>query len=263
MPAHTVITRRRLARSVPLIALPARSRAAAEPLVAAASDLKFALEAIAARHATQGGAPVRLVFGSSGQLATQIAQGAPFEVFLSADEAFIQRLVAIGRARDEGRLYALGRIALFAASRSSLAVDPALDGLAAAVAAGAIRRFAVANPEHAPYGRAAIEALQRRGLLDRLRPALVFGENVSQAAQFAASGSAEGGIIALSLASAPNLAGAGRFAVIDASWHAPLRQRMAVIAGASAAAIAFHDFIAGREGREILVGFGFAPPPES
>lgn len=259
-------TRRRVLRlGIGALAAPGLARAQAEagPLVAAASDLKFALEEIAALHGAKGGGRVRLVFGSSGQLATQIAQGAPFELFLSADEAFVDRLVASSHVRDRGALYALGRIVLFAAHRSPVAVDPAMDGLAAALDAGRVRRFAIANPEHAPYGRAAREALERRGLWSRLQPHLVFGENVSQAAQFATGGGAEAGIVALSLVTAPALAGAGRSATLPEDWHGPLRQRMALTRRASPAAEAFYARIAGREAREILVRFGFLPPPEA
>jgi len=239
------------------------AHAAAAPIIAAASDLKFALEEIARIYAQRGGGELRLVFGSSGQLATQIAQGAPFELFLSADESMIMRLVTLGRMRDPGQLYALGRIVLFAPAQSTLVIDPALDGLAAALDAGTITRFAIANPEHAPYGAAAEQALRHRGLWARIAPKLVLGENVSQAAQFAASGSTQGGIIALSLAIAPSIARLGRFAPIDAAWHAPLRQRMALVTGASPEAAAFYAFLASSEVRAILAQFGFTSPPSS
>ena len=254
----------RLARRAVLLGptiLAIGATAAAAPIVAAASDLKFALEEIARLYAKRGGGELRLVFGSSGQLATQIAQGAPFELFLSADESMITRLLAQGRVRDSGQLYAIGRIVLFAPAHSAMTVDPALDGLAAALDAGTIRRFAIANPEHAPYGRAAEQALRHRGLWSRLEPKLVLGENVSQAAQFAASGSTQGGIIALSIAGAPSFAGLGRSATIAAAWHAPLQQRMALVTGASPAAAAFYAFLAGSEARAVFDQFGFTLPP--
>jgi molybdate transport system substrate-binding protein len=231
------------------------------PLIGAAADLKFALEALAEDFAAAGGGPVRLVFGSSGNLTNQIAQGAPFEIFLSADEALVQRLERLGRTRDGGHLYAVGRICVFAPHGSVLAVDPRLDGVAAALTAHAIRRFAIANPEHAPYGRAAQQALQRRGLWDAIRPLLVLGENVAQAAQFAAAGGTQGGIIAVSLSLAPAIARLGRFATIDAAWHEPLRQRMALIKGAGPTAERFYGFLRSGEARATLSRFGFELPP--
>lgn len=230
------------------------------PLVAAASDLKFALEAVAEASAARGGGTLRLVFGSSGNLTTQIAQGAPFEIFLSADEALIARLHGLGRTRDPGHLYAIGRLCIFAPHGSPLTVDPQLNGLAAALNAGTIRRFAIANPEHAPYGRAAQQALMRKGVWEALRPLLVLGENVTQAAQFAAAGGTQGGIIALSLSVAPSIARLGRSATLEAQSHEPLRQRMALIEGAGPEAERFYAFLRSPEARAILARFGFELP---
>ncbi len=133
-------------------------------------------------------------------------------------------------------------------------------GLRAALADGRIGKFAIANPEHAPYGRRAKEALTHAGLWDGLEGKLVLGENVSQAAQFATSGSAQGGIIAHSLALAPNVSKLGTFALIPQSWHRPLRQRMALLKGADHTARRFYDFVRGPRGRAILGRFGFVPP---
>jgi molybdate transport system substrate-binding protein len=134
------------------------------PAVAAAADLKFALEEMAAQFRSATGRDVKLVFGSSGNFYRQILQGAPLQLFLSADESLVFKLAEAGRAEDRGRLYATGRIVLFAPHGSALKVDTQLAGLKAAVASGAIRRFAIANPEHAPYGRAAEQALRKQGL---------------------------------------------------------------------------------------------------
>ena len=171
---------------------PALPLAAAEvPAIAAAADLKFALAEVAARFSAETGQKVRISFGSSGTFMTQIEQGAPFEIFLSADENFVFRLANRGLTEDRGRLYAVGQIVLFAPLGSSLAVDAELRGLKSALAAGSLRRFAIANPEHAPYGRAARAALQSAGLWAEVAPCLVFGENAAHAMQFAASGSAD------------------------------------------------------------------------
>ena len=184
------------------------------PRIAAASDLKFALDEIVAGFKRDTGLDITPVYGSSGNFRQQIAQGAPFEMFMSADEAFVFNLADEGRTVDRGELYAIGRIVLFAPHGSPLKPDTNFADLKAALADGRIARFAIANPEHAPYGRAAEQALAHQGLWDAMRTHLVLGENVSQAAQFATSGSAQGGIFALSLALAPQVAKLGTY-VID------------------------------------------------
>jgi molybdate transport system substrate-binding protein len=245
--------------------LAARAHAQDVPGIAAASDLQFALEEIATLFRQDTGKNVRLAFGSSGNFRRQIAEGAPFELFLSADEAYVRALAKEGRTRDEGVVYAVGRIALIAATTSRLRVDPELDGLRKAIAAGEIARFAIANPEHAPYGRAAREALQHAGLWDAIQPKLVLGENVAQAAQFAATASVQGGIVSYSQARARPLASRTRHALIPEEWHQPLRQRMVLLAHAGATATAFYEFMQGPRARGVLARHGFAvpiaPPP--
>ena len=199
------------------------------PLVAAASDLKFALDAVSAQFTRDGGERVEIVFGSSGNLTRQMMDGAPFELFLSADEGFVERLAGAGLTRDGGVLYGIGRLALFAPHGSPLKVDERLDGLRALAARGGVTRLAIANPDHAPYGRAAAAALQAAGLWEAVRPALVFGENIAQAAQFATTGNAVGGLLAYSLVLAPPLRDAGTYAVLPEALHPPLRQRMVLL----------------------------------
>jgi len=259
--AHAALARRLCAALVVVVAATAGcGPRSAVPRVAAASDLQFALADVAARFATDTGEQVDLVFGSSGTLARQIEDGAPFDLFLSADEAFVSRLQTAGRARDAGTLYAVGRIVLFAPAGSPLVPDDGLAGLARLVARGAVPRFAIANPAHAPYGRAAQQALQTHGLWDPLQPALVFGENVSQAAQFAMTGHAVGGIIAYSLARAPALRGKGTHALIPADAHDPLRQRMVLLAKAGPAAERFYAYLQTADARHILTQYGFVRP---
>ncbi len=241
---------------------PAAARAAA-PVVAAASDLKFALEEIAANFKKDTGQAIKLSFGSSGTFATQIRNGAPFALFLSADEDYIGALHKDGYTRDAGVLYAIGRIVLMAPTGSALPVDGELKGLAAELHAGRIRRFAIANPEHAPYGRRAEEVLRRAGLWADIEPRLVLGENVSQAAQFAVSGSAQGGIIALSLAASPQMKALGRYALIPEQWHAPLRQRMVLLKQADATAEAFYRYLQEPAARRVMRAYGFALPGEA
>jgi molybdate transport system substrate-binding protein len=232
------------------------------PTLAAASDLQFALPEVARRFQAETGSGVKLSFGSSGNLYQQIARGAPFELFMSADEGFVFKLAAAGRTEDRGVLYAVGRIVLIAPHGSSLEIDAGMLGLAQAIKENRIRRFAIANPEHAPYGRAAEQALRKLGLWEGLKPRLVFGENVSQAAQFATGGSAEGGIIAYSLALAPAVSKLGRHVLLPEDLHEPLRQRMVLVKGASPTARRLYDYMQGPAARELLRRYGFGLPGE-
>jgi molybdate transport system substrate-binding protein len=243
-----------------LAALSCFAQAADIPAIAAASDLKFAMEEIAAGFRTSLKRDVRLVFGSSGNLYRQILQGAPFELFMSADEEFVLKLAGAGRTEDRGTLYAVGRIVLFAPHGSPVKVDAKMEGVRATLEAGHIRRFAIANPEHAPYGRAARQALEKLGLWEPLRARLVMGENVSQAAQFATGGSAEAGIFAYSLACAPGVSKLGSYVLLPQELHQPLRQRMVLIRGAGETARALYRYLQEKPAREIFVRYGFELP---
>jgi molybdate transport system substrate-binding protein len=233
------------------------------PAVAAASDLQFALPEIAADFEKATGRKVRLAFGSSGNFRRQIGEGAPFEVFLSADESFVQALAAEGRTVDAGTLYAIGRLVVFAPAGSTLVPDAALADLKAALADGRVKKLAIANPEHAPYGRAAREALQKTGLWDAAQTKLVLGENVSQAAQFAVGGAAQGGIFAYSLALAPAIADRGRYVLLPAELHAPLAQRMVLLKRAGDDARAFYAWLQSPAARTVFRRHGFALPGEA
>ena len=228
------------------------------PTIAAASDLKFALEEVAARFERDTGHKLRLVFGSSGNFYSQILQGAPFQMFMSADEDLVFKLADAGKTLDRGRLYGLGRIGIMVPNGGLMKADTELKDLAAALKDGRLQKFAIANPDHAPYGARAREALQHAGLWGAIEPRLVLGENISQTAQFATSGSTQGGIIALSLASAPSVAKLGSFALIPAHWHQPLRQRMVLLKDAPAPLRAFYDYLSAPTAQEIMVRYGFA-----
>jgi molybdate transport system substrate-binding protein len=232
------------------------------PLVAAASDLKFALDEVVAAFGRETGIAVRVTYGSSGNLARQIAQGAPYGLFLSADESFVHDLSDRGLTRDRGALYAIGRIALFAPNDSPLVPDSSLANLARRLRDGSSGLIAIANPEHAPYGRAAEDALRKLGLWESILPRLVLGENVAQAAQFAASGNADGGIIAYSLALAPPLRERGRYALLPEQLHAPLRQRMVLTSRASPGALRLYEYLQAPAARAILERHGFVLPTE-
>lgn len=234
------------------------------PPIAAAADLKFALPEVAERFKQESGRSVKLSFGSSGNFTHQIEQGAPFELFLSADENFVFQLAEKGFIQDRGMLYAIGRVVLFAPHGSALKVDTELKDLKAALSEGRIKHFAIANPDHAPYGRAARAVLHHVGLWPAIEPRLVLGENASQAMQFAASGASQGGIVPLSLSRAEEIAKLGRFALIPAAWHAeePLRQRMVLTKSAGDTARAFYDYIQKPASRAILIRYGFVLPGE-
>lgn len=235
--------------------------ASTAPAVAAASDLQFALPELAEAFRAQGGGALKLVFGSSGAFTTQIEQGAPFELFLSADQAYVRRLAGQGLTRDDGVRYAQGRIALFAPQGSALKVDGQLQDLRAALADGRLRRFAIANPEHAPYGRAARQVLIHAGLWDAVAPRLVLGENAAQAAQFASRSAAQGGLIPHALALAPALAARGTSALVPAAWHQPLNQQMVLLKHAGPTAGAFYAWLQSPAAKAIMTRYGFSTAP--
>lgn len=221
--------------------------------VAAASDLQTALpEVVAAFERGHPDIKVSLTFGSSGLLTTQILNGAPFDVFLSADQDYPGRIMAAGQAREGSAfVYGRGRLALWARRGSGIPVT--VLGWKALEHPG-VHRIALANPRHAPYGRAAEEALRAAGLLERLRPRLVLGENVAQAAQFAQTGHADVAILALSLASSAALRGQGEFWVVPPGFHGPLDQAGLVLTRAvhQGDAEAFRAFLLAPEGQALL-----------
>ncbi len=232
------------------------------PLIAAAADLNFALTEINTRFRAETGHEITPVFGSSGNFYRQILQGAPFQLFLSADEELVFKLAEADKTLDRGRLYAIGRLVLLLPSDSPLKLDGQLQDLVAAVGDGRLTKFAIANPAHAPYGQRAQEVLQRVGLWSKIQPQLVLGENAAQAAQFAISGSTQGGLVAYSLALTPALAKLGHSVLIPQQWHTPLKQRMVLLAGADDTAHAFYAYLQTPTARKILQRNGFTIPNE-
>ena len=230
------------------------------PTIAAAANLNFALTEISEQFARQRGTRVEVVFGASGTLTRQIRDGAPFELFLAADEAFPNQLVAAGLTRNAGVVYAVGRLALFAPRGSPLTVDERLEGLARLAKSGGVTHFAIANPDVAPYGKAAEAVLRKHGLWEMLRPQLVLGDTIAQAAQFATTGNAVGGLIANSLVLAPGFADRGSYAVIPETDHPPLRQRMVLLKNASPVAAQFYDYLQSEGARAILRKHGYGVP---
>ncbi len=256
--------RRALARGLVLFLVAGMSpepvAAADVPAIAAASDLRFALAEITDAFRRETGLSVRVALGASGTFTQQIENGAPFELFLSADEAYIERLAANGFARDAGVVYAVGRIVLFVPKGSPLKPDATLADLKAALADGRLKRFAIANPDHAPYGRAAREVLQHAGLWERIAARLVLGENAAQAMQFAASGATEAAIVPHALAQAPEVAAQGTSVLLPVTGYRPLRQRMVLIKGAGSTAQALYRFVQQPPARALLAKHGFELP---
>ena len=227
--------------------------------VAAAADLKFAMAELVEEFEEKSGMKVEVTYGSSGNFSSQIQNGAPFDVFFSADLEYPRRLAAEGAAElDSLYQYAVGRIVIWTSLDAK--IDAQRDGWKALLDAR-VQRIAIANPEHAPYGKAAVAALQKSGIYGQVKAKLVYGENISQAAQFVQSGSAQAGIIALSLAASPAMKD-GKYWVIPAEMHAPIEQTAVVLRGArnKNGAVAFLEFVKSAAGREILARFGFRPP---
>jgi molybdate transport system substrate-binding protein len=242
------------------VAWPAPSPAQKPPTIAAAANLNFALNEMADAFARARGTRVELVFGASGTLTRQIRDGAPFELFLAADEEFPNQLTAAGLTRDAGAVYAVGRLVVFAPRGSPLTVDERLEGLARLAKAGGVSRFAIANPEVAPYGKAAEAVLRKRGIWDAIRPRLVLGDTIAQAGQFATTGNAVGGLIAYSLVLAPDFGDRGTYAVIPDADYPPLRQRMVLLKRASPTATRFYEYVLSDAARAIFRKHGYAVP---
>lgn len=232
---------------------------AEEISVAAASDLTFAFPEVAALFQKQTGNSVKLSFGSSGNFFSQIQNGAPFDLFFSADIGYPQKLEAQGLT-EPGTLYkyALGKIVVWAPKESSLDLDHGLEALLDP----RVRKVAIANPEHAPYGRAAVAAMQHDGVYDKVKPKLVFGENISQTAQFIESGNADVGIIALSLALAPAMQDKGRFSAIPELSYPPLEQAGVILKSSTKKRVAreFLEFLKKPEVVNLMKRYGFVVP---
>lgn len=231
-----------------------------ELTIAAASDLNFAFKDIVADFEKATGTHVHLSLGSSGNFFSQIQHGAPYDLYFSADVRYPQKLEQTGHAVP-GSLYtyAVGRIVIWTPKSSPVVVDKL--GMEALLDPS-IKKIAIANPKHAPYGRAAIASMDYFKIHDRVKDKLVLGENIAQAAQFVESGAADIGIVALSLALAPPMKEAGQYWEIPAAAHPMLEQGAVIVAGARnlQAAKVFLEFLKGSEGRRIMARYGFVSP---
>lgn len=233
--------------------------AAGEALVAAASDLRLAMPELVAAYARSSGQRVEVSYGSSGQFFHQILQGGPYEVFFSADEDYALRLHREGKTVDAGALYAIGTLSLVTHRSFPVRAESAWRSVTAAIRGGRLARFALANPEDAPYGRAAKAVLEDRALWDLLEGKRAIGDNVAQAAQFVIQGGALAGLVATPLAKAQ--AGSfGGVVPVPVGPYSPLRQRVVVLRSAGPAAHAFVAFVLGPQGRAILSRHGYGLP---
>jgi molybdate transport system substrate-binding protein len=234
-----------------------------EVRVAAAADLKFALDEVAGAFERQSpGIKVTPTYGSSGNFFAQLSNEAPFDLFLSADIDYPRKLVEQGKAaRGSEFVYAVGHLVVWVPTGSK--ADVAKLGLRALLDPS-VKKVAIANPQHAPYGRAAEAALKKLGVYDHVKDRLVLGDNVAQAAQFVESGAADAGVIALSLARAPTMRDRGRYAEVPLDAYPRLEQGGIILRWAKdrEAAQALRDFLTGPEGRAVLDRYGFLLPGE-
>jgi molybdate transport system substrate-binding protein len=236
---------------------PALGRAApSQPItIAAAADLHEAMDQVAAAYRRDHpAATITVVYGSSGVLTTQIEQGAPFDLFFSADSDYPRQLIAHGDAVGQARAYAVGHLVLWSASLDMRGV------VIADLAQPRFGRIAIANPEHAPYGKRAVQALRGAGVWDAIQPRIIYGENIAQAAQFASSGAAQVGVLALSLALRPEMKGS--YAPVPDSAFDPLVQSFVLTKRGAGSDLAqdFARYVQSPPARAILARFGFSPP---
>ena len=235
------------------------SGSAQELKVAAASDLTAALAKLSSAFEKESGIRLNISLGSSGNFFAQIENGAPFDVFLSADVSFSRRLIDAGFAEQGSlTLYGVGRIVLW-----TMKPDFEVSRGLAVLADAGVRKVAIANPDHAPYGRAAKAALEHEKLWETLQPKLVLGENIAQTLEFVQTGNADAGVVALSLVLAPKLAGKGLYYEIPEAFHPPLEQSAVITkhGAENAGAKAFLQFLGSPEARPILERYGFRVPP--
>jgi molybdate transport system substrate-binding protein len=250
------IKSRKVAAIVLLAIAGTRAVETQEVRVAAAADLKFAMTDLTGQFEKQTGTKVDVTYGSSGNFFAQLQNGAPFDLFFSADIGYPRKLEAAGLA-EPGTLYeyAVGQIVIWTPADAK--VDVAKLGWNALLDPS-LQRIAIANPEHAPYGRAAVAAMKKAGIYDQVKPKLVYGENISQAAQFVQSGNAQAGIVAMSLAVSPAMKDGKRWE-IPAEMHPAIEQAVIVMKDAKNKdqAKAFLEFVKSREARTTLAKYGF------
>ena len=235
---------------------------AGEITIAAASDLTFAFKDLTAQFQQQTGNSVKLSYGSSGNFFSQIQSGAPYDLFFSADVDYPKKLEAAGLT-EAGTLYeyATGKLALWVPTASALDLKRGL----AVLTDTSIRKIAIANPQHAPYGRAAVAAMQHGGIYEQVKTKLVLGENISQAAQFVESGNADIGVLALSLAVAPAMKEKGRYVEVPAEDYPAIIQAAVILKSShdKETAQAFLKFIKAPASLALMSQYGFTVPNQA
>jgi molybdate transport system substrate-binding protein len=228
--------------------------------IAVASNLKPAFEEIF-KGFQQGypqGKNMRVVYGSSGNLASQMKHGAPYELFISADEAYPLRLVEAGLTRDRGVVYAAGHLALITNSSTGLSLSSDAESIRSLLRDA--KKIAIANPELAPYGRASVQYLQAIGLWSEVQSRVIFAENISIAAVYVSTGAAKVGITALSLAKSSELSNDIQYIALPDNLYAPIRQRMVLKRDPAPSAIALYDYLQGPVAKQILRNHGYSIP---
>ena len=233
--------------------------ARAQITIAAAADLGPALSEVTNLYKNQTRQEAKVSLGASGNLTQQIKNGAPFDIFLSADEEYPKQLIDAGFAERPLHRYAVGKLVLWLPADSPL--DPTHGGLNV-LTDPSVKKIAIANPLHAPYGRAAVAALKHSGLYEKVEPTLVLGENVAQAAQFVESGNAQAGLVALSHALAPGMKDKGRYWEVPADGYPELDQGAVVLSHSThkKEAAAFLQFLTTEQVRALLQHYGFSTP---
>lgn len=222
--------------------------------IAAAADLKYAMDEIVSEFKKQNPSEsISVSYGSSGKIFTQIQQGAPYDMFFSADMHYPKELFNTGLALEDAKFLAYGRLVLWSSSIDTKKLT--LQDLGS----DAVKRIAIANPKHAPYGKRAEEALRKVDVWDKIQSKFVFGENIAQTAQFALTGNADIGIIALSLAVNPEMSKRGNYSLIPENLHSPLEQGFVITkrAGANQLAKSFANFVVSKPSMDILQRYGF------
>jgi molybdate transport system substrate-binding protein len=230
-----------------------------EITVAAAADLQFVMQDVGARFQQETGKSVKLTFGSSGNFAQQLQNGAPFDMFFSANLDYPKQLEAAGLTEPgTSYQYAIGKIVLWVPNDSKLNVSVGLKALLDP----SIRKIAIANPQHAPYGKAAVAAMQRENIYGQVKDKFVLGENISQTALFVVSGSADVGIVALSLALSPNMKDNGRYSEVPSTDYPPIQQACVIMRSSKNKDLAqqFLKFIQSSQIKELFQKYGFAIP---
>lgn len=224
--------------------------------IAAAADLRFAMDEVVKQFkSVNPQSEIEVIYGSSGNAFTQISNGAPYDIYFSADIMYPQKLKEAGLTITEPKLYAIGRIVLWS---STMDVSKGVEGLTLIPKA----KIAIANPDHAPYGKRAVESMQFYKIYEKVKSQLIYGENISQTAQFCLTGNADVGILALSLVLAPSMADKGKYVLIDEKSHEQLKQGFVILKQAkdNKTAFAFAQYIETKPAREILEKYGFTLP---